>query len=340
LDQTWTKYPIVLVPGVFSWDNILGADINYFYQVEEAIEISSFSMNFFKQPLHQETHFIPLNPWQNTFDRAADLKQKLDALMAKHNYKKVNLIAHSHGSTTSRLAVRWMAQEAASQNRPTPIASLTTIAGPHFGTPVADYYMANENEALATLLNLSGNFMSLISFGPTDTGTGMFEYVGVDTQDSAAVFKDFSQEEITKFNELYPSAGLPEGAGLYGEGAVTTDGAHAGNGLGEAMNPDDPEAILYYSWTGNVGNGWNTAPDLSDAVMAITNNMNKEMGYNGDADGFIPVTSSHFGKVICDDYYWNHIDEINNLLGIVSPDAANPLTVYRLHAQRLQQAGR
>lgn len=340
LDKTWTKYPIVLVPGVFSWDNILGFDINYFYQVEEAIERSSFSMSFFKKPFHQRTHYIPLNPWENTFDRAADLKSKLEVLMAKYNYEKVNLIAHSHGATTSRLTVRWMAQEAEKNNLKAPIASLTTIAGPHFGTPVADYLMENDAETIASLLDVAGNFIALISFGQTDTGLGMFEYVGPGQQSSYDVFKDFSQEEITKFNTNYPSAGLPEGAGLYGAGALSIDGAHAGNGLGEAMDPENPDAILYYSWTGNTGNGWNTATDISDFIMLTTNLMNINQGFDGDADGFIPVSSAHFGKVLCDTYYWNHIDEINNLLGIVSPSSANPLTIFRLHAQRLKQAGR
>lgn len=324
--KTWTKYPVVLIPGVFDWDNILGMNINYFYQIEEAIEKKAYNLK--ARPFRQKTHFIPLNPWQNTHDRAIDLKNKLDELMAKHGYEKVNVIAHSHGATTSRLAIRWMVEEAASLNQQTPIASLTSISGPHKGTPTADYYMANEAPLLAGLLDFAGNFMVIAS--------GMFEYVG--NQSSADVFKDFSQPEITKFNQVYPSAGVPEGGGIYGEGAAS-NGSFAGDGLGNAMDPEDPDSILYYSWAGNIGDGWSTAVDPGDLIMMATNYMNLEQGYTGDADGFIPVSSARFGKFLSE-YYWNHIDEMNQLIGIVNGDAASPKEVFRQHANRLQKAGR
>jgi triacylglycerol lipase len=330
--QTYTNYPIVLVPGVFSWDNIMGMDINYFYKVEEALEESAYSIGLTSGIKYQQTYFIPLNPWQGTEERAADLKRQLDTLMAKYNYKKVNIIAHSHGATTSRLAIRWMVQEAKASKKTNPIASFTSIAGPHFGTPVADYYMGlNETGqvVLSGLLDLSGDFISIVS--------GLFGFVG--DSDSDAVFHDFSQPVITKFNADYPSAGLPKGAGAYGEGGAA-EGAYAGDGLGNAMSTTNAEAILYYSWTGNIGNGWGTAMDPADLVMYTTNFMNLSYGYEGDADGFIPVSSARFGKVINNNYYWNHVDEINQFMGIVNASAADPVSVFRAHANRLQKASR
>ncbi len=330
--QTYTQYPIVLVPGVFSWDNILGMDINYFYKIEEALEESAYSIGLTSGITYQKTHFIPLNPWQSTEERAADLKNQLDTLMAKYNYKKVNIIAHSHGATTSRLAIRWMAQAAKAARKTNPVASFTSIAGPHFGTPVADYYMVlnDTNQAvLSTLLDLSGDFISIVS--------GLFGFVG--DSDSDAVFYDFSQPVITKFNADYPSEGLPKGAGVYGEGGAA-EGAYAGDGLGNVMSTSSSEAILYYSWTGNIGNGWATAFDPTDIIMYTTNYMNLSYGYEGDADGFIPVSSARFGKVISTSYYWSHVDEINQFMGIVSASAADPVSVFRAHANRLQKAGR
>lgn len=330
--QTYTKYPIVLVPGVFSWDNILGMNINYFYRIEEEIEDTAYKFSFSNGLTFQRTHFIALNPWQNTEERAADLKSQLDALMARYNYSKVNLIAHSHGATISRLAIRWMVQEANQEGRSNPIASFTSIAGPHFGTPSADYYMGlgeTGQTFLSGILDLAGNAISAVS--------GLWKFVG--ESDSDAVFKSFSQPVITQFNADYPSAGLPDGAGAYGEGGAL-NGASAGNGLGDAMNPDDPNAILYYSWTGNIQNGWATSADLADIIMFATNLMNNNQGFTGDADGFIPVASAHFGKVINDNYFWNHIDEINQFIGIVNPFAADPASVFRAHANRLQKANR
>lgn len=330
--QTYTKYPIVLVPGVFSWDNILGMDINYFYKIEEALEESAYSLSLSSGLTYQKTHYISLNPWQSTEERAADLKCQLDTLMAKYNYSKVNIIAHSHGTTTSRLTIRWMVQESKAENRSNPIASFTSIAGPHFGVPAADYYMGlndTEKQVLSDLLNLAGDFISVVS--------GLFNFVG--DSNSNAVFYDFSQPVITQFNMDYPSEGLPTGAGAYGEGG-TREGAYAGNGLGETMSTDNPDAIQYYSWTGNIGNGWATAFDLTDSIMFVTNFMNLSYGFDGDADGFIPVASAHFGKVVNDNYFWSHIDEINQFMGIVNPFAADPVSVFRAHANRLQKANR
>jgi triacylglycerol lipase len=324
---TYTKYPIVLVPGVFSWENLFGLNFNYFWLVESAITSTAvcFDTKTFRTTL-QETYFIPLNPWQNTEDRAADLKQKLEKLMAGQNsrgkvYSKVNIIAHSHGSTTSRLAIRWMVQDALNKGKSNPIASLTTIAGPHFGTPTADYFTENAclegQVALATILNLSGDLVSLFS-GPGFDGQDGSIYAW--KSDSYAVFNDFSQPGITKFNRDYPSEGLPKGAGAYGEGGAP-EGAYAGNGLGESRDVSDPEAILYYSWTGNIGNGWATSVDVADLVMLATHMMNNGHGFTGDADGFIPVKSSHFGRVINDNFFWNHIDEQNQLFGVINPFA-------------------
>lgn len=252
--QTWTRYPIVLVPGVFDFNNVLGLGIDYFHGVERALESSSFTPNIFtKQPFHQQTHFIPLNPWQNTTERAQDLKNKLDALMKKNRYAKVNLIAHSHGATTARQAIHMMVTDARAKGAMNPIASLTTIAGPHRGTPVADYYMDNPtntlNQLMSATLDLAGNFMALIS-------TGMGDYLG--DQHSQEVFKDFSQDAIEKFNTDFPCVGVPQATGAYGEGSAP-HGAPAGDGLGVARDVTDPEAILYYSWTGNINAGWATA---------------------------------------------------------------------------------
>ncbi|MBU1170029.1 MAG: hypothetical protein KKD44_10745 [Proteobacteria bacterium] len=333
--QTWTRYPIVLVPGVFDFHNILGMGIDYFYGIEKALEDSSYSPNVFTQkPYHQQTYFIPLNPWQNTTERAEDLKKKLTELMKKNKIAKVNLMAHSHGATTARQAIHMICEEARDKGDINPIASLTTIDAPHHGTPVADYYMENPsntfNQLMTFSVDLAGNLMALIS-------TGMYEYVG--DQHSQEVFKDFSQACIEKFNTDFPSAGLPESTGPYGEGTAE-NGSPAGDGLGNPMDVQDPEAILYYSWTGNIGNGWSTNWDPFDLVMMATQQMNLAQGFDADADGFIPVKSARFGTVISESLYWNHIDAINQTMGLIDPEAESPKTIFRLHAQRLQKEGR
>jgi len=43
--------------------------------------------------------------------------------------------------------------------------------------------------------------------------------------------------------------------------------------------------------------------------------------------------------VIRDDYFWNHLDEVNQVIGLRSLFTANPVSVYRSHANRLKNAG-
>ena len=56
-------------------------------------------------------------------------------------------------------------------------------------------------------------------------------------------------------------------------------------------------------------------------------------------DGLVGRCSSHFGQVIRDNYYMDHLDEINQLLGLVSLFETNPKAVFRQHANRLKNAG-
>ncbi len=63
------------------------------------------------------------------------------------------------------------------------------------------------------------------------------------------------------------------------------------------------------------------------------------LGGDIDHDGGVPVYSASFGKIIRNDYYWNHLDEINMMFGLISPFASNPVSVLRQHANRLQKDG-
>jgi triacylglycerol lipase len=43
--------------------------------------------------------------------------------------------------------------------------------------------------------------------------------------------------------------------------------------------------------------------------------------------------------VIRDNYFQNHLDEVNQLLGLVSIFESNPKTLFRNHANRLKNLG-
>lgn len=91
--------------------------------------------------------------------------------------------------------------------------------------------------------------------------------------------------------------------------------------------PEFVKGIYYYSASGSQGktNSW----DISDALMVD----------KPDNDGIVPRCSSHWGKVLRDDYPWNHLDEINHLFGLIGKGAPDPVAFYVQQANRLKNKG-
>lgn len=56
-------------------------------------------------------------------------------------------------------------------------------------------------------------------------------------------------------------------------------------------------------------------------------------------DGLVGQCSSHLGVVIRDNYNMNHLDEVNQLFGLVSIFETSPVTLFRNQANRLKTAG-
>ena len=190
--------------------------------------------------------------------------------------------------------------------RPDLVASVTSFGGPHKGSDVADALQANLEpgsylESLAaTLFNAIGTFIEVIS-----GGTG-------DPQDAIASMTSLSSSGAAVFNAAYPE-GVPTSA--CGEGDYVVNNVH------------------YYSF-GGTGVMTNVL-DPSDYALYVSN-----LFFNGTAnDGLVGRCSSHLGKVVRDDYPWNHIDEVNQILALRGLFSANPVSVYRAHANRLKNQG-
>lgn len=73
--------------------------------------------------------------------------------------------------------------------------------------------------------------------------------------------------------------------------------------------------------------------DPTDYFLSIT-----ALADEGETDGLVERCSSHFGKVIRDDYRHNHLDLVNGLWGLVGDDK-HPITIFVEHAQRLAADG-
>jgi triacylglycerol esterase/lipase EstA (alpha/beta hydrolase family) len=424
---TQTKYPIMLVPGVMGYDDILSFE--YFYQVGDEIRKTS----------DQNVLDVALHPWMDTEERGADLAGQIMDFIAFEQDDfddpdggdvKVNLIAHSHGATTSRVALKILADELGDAGK---IASLTTVAGPHYGTPTADgaqWAVENWDGINGTIVE---DFMLQFLFGDIVGGvvalaSGHPEYAG--NQNVKQVLLNFTQKGMARFNTCYPSAGVPTGAkyfiednfnpstqqlelpivdgsvqiddcqnfsasvngyeqsnfysatasievtdksdDAYGAGTIDFAGPVFGDGKGNSVNGSAGNAIRYYSFTGQ--GEWNTTlgteyPDVVDVALLIINSMftltgertesdylltwltetganlldgtpvTRNKGYSLDSDAFIPVNSTKFGEFMDTFSPWNHVDEQNGIIGMVSKNAPRPLRVYAAHVNRLQQDG-
>jgi triacylglycerol lipase len=91
--------------------------------------------------------------------------------------------------------------------------------------------------------------------------------------------------------------------------------------------------VQYFSWSG--GSLATNVLDVTDPFIVGTG---LAFGFS-KSDGLVASCSSHLGRVIRDDYGMNHLDEVNQTVGITNLFETSPVTVFRQHANRLQAAG-
>lgn len=188
--------------------------------------------------------------------------------------------------------------------RPDLVASVTTVGSPHKGADLADFLAANFVNGGFTQAVLSGLGSALGTvLGLLGGSTNPNDAIGALTALTAA--------SMAQFNAQYP-AGVP--ATACGSGATSANG------------------VRFYSWSGT--GVLTNALDLGDPALGVAS-----LFYNESNDGLVERCSSRFGAVIRDNYFMNHLDEVNQLLGLVSIFESNPKTVFRAHANRLKNAG-
>jgi triacylglycerol lipase len=188
--------------------------------------------------------------------------------------------------------------------RPDLVASVTTVGSPHKGAALADYLRANVRNGSFT--------QDVLSFFANSLGTLLGLLSGTtNPQDAIAALDSLTTAGLATFNAHYPQA-VP--ATSCGGGAATVNG------------------IRYYSWSGT--GIFTNALDVSDTPLAVSS-----LVYPEANDGLVGRCSSHLGTVLRDNYLHNHLDEVNQVLGLVSIFDANPKTVFRDHANRLKNAG-
>jgi triacylglycerol lipase len=188
--------------------------------------------------------------------------------------------------------------------RPDLVASVTSVGSPHKGADLADFLRANVE---------NGSFTEdVFAFFANSLGTVIGLLTGhTNPQDAVAAIDSLTTAGTATFNATYPQ-GIP--ATACGEGAASVGG------------------VRYYSWSGT--GVLTNALDISDPALGLTS-----LFYDQANDGLVDRCSSHLGDVIRDDYFQNHLDEVNQVLGLVSIFEANPTTLFRAHANRLKNVG-
>jgi triacylglycerol lipase len=282
---TKTKYPIVLVHGVAGFDTI-GGLINYFHQVPYNLERSGAKV------------YTTSVSFVNSSEQRG---QQLATFISGLPVSKVNLMAHSQGAPTSRVAASII---------PHKIASITSINGVNYGSKVADVIRGIIPPG------------SWVEGGANAIANALGSIIN----------------ELTDSNN--PQAGVEALKTLTTSGTIALNNALGWKGVNKTYCGNSSENISIgghnvkmYSWGGKTM--WTNALDVSDAFLIITS---KAFNPGEDNDGLVASCSQKMGKVISVSYLLNHVDAVNHLFGI-HHIFQEPITLYRNQANRLKNAG-
>jgi triacylglycerol lipase len=274
---TQTRYPIVLVHGLFGFDSALGVD--YFYGIPDALRQGG-----------ARVFVAQVSAANSTEVRGEQLLAQVKTILAVTGASKVNLVGHSHGGPTTR----YVAGVA-----PGLVASVTSIGGVNRGSRVADILrgVAPAGSVSETVANGAASaLVGLINLVSGGSGLPQMPTAALDSLTTAG---------LADFNRRFPQA-VPTGCG---------SGAELVNG------------VRYYSWTGT--QQLTNVLDVTDGPLAVMG-----LVFGEANDGLVSACSSRLGKHL-GDYRQNHLDEVNQLVGLRDWFSADPVTLYRQHANRL-----
>jgi len=213
-----TKYPIVLVHGLFGFDNI--GPLEYFYGVPADLRANG-----------AQVYVSQVSAANSTEVRGEQLLSYVKQVLAVTGAAKVNLIGHSHGGPTAR----YVASVA-----PNLVASVTSVAGPNQGAALADALNGSlpagslSRSVVASVVNAFASVIELASGAATAA------------QNSSAALNSLSSAGMASFNAKHPD-GLPTTA--CGQGTELVNGVRYYSWSGaqpytNALDPVDPALAL------------------------------------------------------------------------------------------------
>lgn len=265
-EESSGPYPIVLAHGFFGFEDFAGAGFaDYFWGVRD--DLASIG--------ELEVYTPAVDPFNDSTTRGLQLLEAVELVVAETGAEKVNIIGHSQGGLDARVVAHL---------RPDLVASVTTVATPHYGSPVADYALFIPGGAVVdVLVQLFGGPL----WGAIDSNTSL-----------VASMEQFSTDGIAVFNEEYTDQ--PEVA--YASIAGRSDNELAPS---ECATDDAPPFIA----------NWDGVQDPIDPLFAASEAI---------VDGGLLSSIPNDGLVRVDDAKWgtflgcipaDHVDEIGHLFG-------------------------
>ncbi len=208
-----TRYPIVLVHGLFGFDSI--AQVDYFYQIPDRL-----------RSVGADVYTVKLSAVNSNEVRGEQLVGQIQTILSLAGAEKVNLIGHSQGGLAARYAASVIPEQ---------VASVTTIGTPNLpsGFPLGglmDTEVPENSLAAKALALLFESIAQLI-----DQASGHDEL----PQDYSAFLASVSPGGLQQFNMLYPG-GVPDTA--CGNGAADHGGVryYSWSGASAVTNILDP----------------------------------------------------------------------------------------------------
>lgn len=183
-----TKYPILLVHGVFFRDS---KTLNYWGRVPAELIKNGATLYYGE---HHSASSVE--------ESALEISEKIKGIIEKYGYEKINIIAHSKGGLDCRYAIEKLGVAPY-------IASFTTINTPHKGCGFAEYILNKSSEKLK---NKVANTYNKAAKKMGDTNPDFLAAVG-----------DLTESACEKFNAEIPT---PEGIYCQSFGSVLSHAIH------------------------------------------------------------------------------------------------------------------
>jgi triacylglycerol lipase len=264
-------YPILLAHGFFGFEHLAGLEfVPYWYGVPEHLEA-----------LGHTVCVGEVDPFNDSTDRGEQLLEQAIACAAATGHAKVDILGHSQGGLDARV-VAHLAPEL--------VASVTTVATPHYGTPIADIAIGlTPNPAAAALVDWLVQTLGAPLWDELGNQTSLYEAMA-----------QMSQPGIAEFNATYVDA-----PGVLYTSVTGRTGLHDG---GDACDPTSPPPpLLIGAFEGTL--------DTTDTLFLIPEAILSEGIFSQEPnDALVRVTDARWGEFLgC--VPADHLDEVGQLLG-------------------------